>query len=192
MFATVKVVVPAVVVVEVQAGVKLLAVTLEFESLKTTELAPLDVVTPVPPFATFKVPANVTAPVVPVDGVNPVVPALNVLTKLPLNADVGIVVDALTALEPLPYKYPVNPLVIKVDSVADPPVMATELAFCVDIVPKPEISVFGMVALAVNALVPLPLTYPVSVIAPVPPLATDMVVPFQVPAVIVPTPVIPV
>ena len=158
MLATVKVVVPAVVVVDVQAGVKLLAVTLEFESLKTTELAPLDAVTPVPPFATFKVPANVTAPVVPVDGVNPVVPALNVLTKLPLNADVGIVVDALTALEPLPYKYPVSPLVINVDSVADPPVMATELAFCVDIVPKPEISVFGMVALAVNALVPLPLT----------------------------------
>lgn len=38
------------------------------------------VVAPVPPFATAKVPANVTAPVVPVDGVKPVVPALNDVT----------------------------------------------------------------------------------------------------------------
>jgi hypothetical protein len=35
---------------------------------------PVDVVTPVPPLATAKVPATVTAPVVAVAGVKPVVP----------------------------------------------------------------------------------------------------------------------
>jgi hypothetical protein len=43
-------------------------------------LAPVFVVDPVPPFAIAKVPARVTAPVVPVAGVNPVVPALNDVT----------------------------------------------------------------------------------------------------------------
>jgi hypothetical protein len=37
-----------------------------------------------------------------------------------------------------------------------PPVIDTLLAFCVDIVPKPEIAVFGMVVDAVAALAPLP------------------------------------
>ena len=37
---------------------------------------------PVPPLAIAKVPANVIAPDVALDGVSPVVPALNVLTKL--------------------------------------------------------------------------------------------------------------
>ena len=39
-----------------------------------------------------------------------------------------------------------------------PPVIATLLAFWVDIVPKPVMSVFGIVADAVMALVPLPFT----------------------------------
>jgi hypothetical protein len=51
-------------------------------SRKTTLFAPLDVVTPVPPLATFSVPAKVTAPDVALDGVNPVVPALNVVTPV--------------------------------------------------------------------------------------------------------------
>ena len=38
------------------------------------------VLKPVPPLAIFSVPARVTAPVVAVDGVNPVVPAEKVLT----------------------------------------------------------------------------------------------------------------
>jgi hypothetical protein len=37
-------------------------------------------VNPVPPLVVAKVPAKVTAPVVPVDGVKPVVPALNDVT----------------------------------------------------------------------------------------------------------------
>jgi hypothetical protein len=49
---------------------------------KGTLFAPLDVVTPVPPLATFRVPAKVTAPDVALDGVNPVVPALNVVTPV--------------------------------------------------------------------------------------------------------------
>ena len=51
----------------------------------------------------------------------------------------------------------------------EPPVIATLEADCVDIVPRPVISVFGIVEDAVIALVPLPFTYPVSVVAPVPP-----------------------
>ena len=37
-----------------------------------------------------------------------------------------------------------------------PPVIATALAFCVDIVPKPVIAVLGIVVDADTALVPLP------------------------------------
>ena len=57
----------------------------------------------------------------------------------------------------------------------DPPVMTTAPAPCVDIVPRPLISVFGIVADAVMAVVPVPLTYPVRVVAPVPPLLTTSV-----------------
>jgi hypothetical protein len=39
-----------------------------------------------------------------------------------------------------------------------PPVIATLLAFCVDIVPRPEMSVFGIDATAVKADVPEALT----------------------------------
>ena len=58
---------------------------LPLASRKTTELAPLDEVTPVPPLATAKVPAKVIAPAVAVAGVKPVVPPLNVVTDTPLN-----------------------------------------------------------------------------------------------------------
>lgn len=39
-----------------------------------------------------------------------------------------------------------------------PPVIATALAACVDIVPRPEMSVLGIVDEAVRAAVPVPLT----------------------------------
>ena len=39
-----------------------------------------------------------------------------------------------------------------------PPVIETELEFCVDIVPRPVMSVLGMVTLAVIAVVPVPFT----------------------------------
>ena len=53
--------------------------------------SPVSVVAPVPPFATFNVPARVTAPDVAVEGVNPVVPALNDVTgAVPLDAEVNL------------------------------------------------------------------------------------------------------
>ena len=52
----------------------------------TTLPVPVEVVTPVPPFATFKVPLKTTLPD-PEAGVKPVVPPLNVVTPEPiLNA----------------------------------------------------------------------------------------------------------
>ena len=47
---------------------------------RTTEPAPVEVVTPVPPLATANVPPKVIAPLVAVFGVRPVVPALKVET----------------------------------------------------------------------------------------------------------------
>lgn len=55
-------------------------VTFALASRNTTLLAPEDAVTPVPPDATPSVPPSVMAPVVPVEGVNPVDPALNDVT----------------------------------------------------------------------------------------------------------------
>lgn len=62
----------------------------------------------------------------------------------------------------------------------EPPVIATVLAFCVDIVPKPVIAVLGIVVDAVTALVPFPYRYPDKVVAPVPPFATGNAVPESV------------
>jgi hypothetical protein len=58
-------------------GVPKAGVTNVGDVFKTTEPEPVDVVTPVPPLVTASVPDNVTAPVVAVLGVSPVVPALN-------------------------------------------------------------------------------------------------------------------
>ena len=66
-----------------------------------------------------------------------------------------------------------------------PPVIATLLAFCVDIVPRPVMSVLGIVELAVSGVVPAPLTYPVNEDVPVPPSATARsVMPVMLPPVI--------
>jgi len=48
------------------------------------------VVAPVPPFATASVPASVTAPVVPVEGVRPVVPAEKELTPPPVPDEADV------------------------------------------------------------------------------------------------------
>ena len=53
----------------------------------TTFVVPVEVVTPVPPLATTKVPATVTLPVVEVDGVRPVEPKEMELTPDPLTID---------------------------------------------------------------------------------------------------------
>ena len=53
--------------------------------LSTTDPVPVLVMTPVPPFATAKVPATVTIPVLAVAGVRPVVPKEIELTPEPLT-----------------------------------------------------------------------------------------------------------
>ena len=53
----------------------------------TTFVVPVEVVTPVPPLATTKVPATVTLPVVEVDGVRPVEPKEMELTPEPLTIE---------------------------------------------------------------------------------------------------------
>lgn len=66
--------------------------------------------------------------------------------------------------------------------------------FLTEIVPKPVMSVLGIVADAVKAAVALPLTYPVNVIAPDPPLGTPRVpasVTAPVVAVVGVSPVVP-
>ena len=60
------------------------------------------------------------------------------------------------------------------NAVALPLIVMLELANCA-LVTVPDRSVVGIVLDAVIALVPLPLTYPVKVVAPVPPFATATV-----------------
>jgi len=79
-----------------------------------------------------------------------------VTTEAPLEvSDVNAPVDGVLA--PIVVLSIVDPLPIATAS-SVPPVIFTELAFCVDIVPKPVISVFGIVLDAVMTDVPLPFT----------------------------------
>ena len=64
-------------------GVPRIGVTSVGDVERTLFPEPVLVVTPVPPLATFNVPASVTAPVVAVAGVSPVDPALKVETAMP-------------------------------------------------------------------------------------------------------------
>jgi hypothetical protein len=75
----------------------------------TFEPEPVDVVTPVPPFATARVPANVIAPAVAVDGVSPVVPPLNVVTPPPPPEYCGML-----SVVPLKVAAPLVPVVVNV------------------------------------------------------------------------------
>jgi hypothetical protein len=77
-----------------------------------------------------------------------------------VNGAVPVVtVDVITPDAEIVVKAPVDAVVtpIAVPSIA-PPVTATEFAFCVDMVPKPVMSVLGIVEEAVSADVPVPLT----------------------------------
>jgi hypothetical protein len=64
---------------------------LALASRSATLFAPVDAVTPVPPFATANVPDNVMAPVVALLGVSPVVPAENDVTPPVLAAHAAVV-----------------------------------------------------------------------------------------------------
>lgn len=71
---------------------------------KTTLPVPVDVVVPVPPLDTFRVPAKVTAPMVAVAGVKPVVPAENELTTFVTSLKVEyhwVLELALNSIHPL-------------------------------------------------------------------------------------------
>ena len=75
----------------------------------------------------------------------------------------------------------VAPTLVTVPTLIEPPrlvlvplIVMAELANCA-LVTVPDRSVVGIVPEAVNALVPLPLTYPVRVVAPVPPFDTPKV-----------------
>jgi hypothetical protein len=65
---------PVALVKTIADGVPRFGVTKVGELLRTLEPEPVLVVTPVPPLATFSVPATVMAPEVPETGVKPVVP----------------------------------------------------------------------------------------------------------------------
>jgi hypothetical protein len=69
----------------------------------------------------------------------------------PVNVDVLFAARVVNAPVPRVVAPMVVPFMV-------PPVIVTDEASWVDIVPKPVMSVFGMLATAVNALVPLPLT----------------------------------
>lgn len=101
--------------------------TLPLASRRTTELTPVDTVTPVPPLATANVPPSVTAPFVAVLGVSPVVPPENVKTPVlaivtaddPLNeppdspVPIVKVLVVVAAMVPLPPKEMLTPLTVK-------------------------------------------------------------------------------
>jgi hypothetical protein len=99
----------------------------------TTLVVPVEVVTPVPPLATARVPARVTTPVVAVEGVNPVVPAENdattdgaVLVQLvPLDVSKLPAVPGDTELNPVPPPFPTIAALAVVDDAPVPP-WATE------------------------------------------------------------------
>ena len=65
--------------------------------LNTFEPLPVLVTTPVPPFATARVPDRVIAPEVAVEGVKPVVPALNELTT-PVPEEMALATNAVVAI----------------------------------------------------------------------------------------------
>jgi hypothetical protein len=72
---------------------------------------PVDVVTPVPPLATAKVPARVIAPPVAVLGVSPVVPPLNVVTVVPVVDDIFTKSDPSQATVAFSFASNVTPVV---------------------------------------------------------------------------------
>jgi len=101
-------------------------------------IAPVKVEAPVTP----SVPLAVTLVNAPAAGVVPPIEPLS--EPLVLVSEVNAPVDGVVAPTVVP--------------LIEPPVIATAFAFWVDIVPKPVMFVFGIVVLAVMALVPLPYT----------------------------------
>ncbi len=80
----------------------------------TTFVVPVLVVTPVPPFATASVPATVTAPVVAVAGVSPVMPKVIELTPEPAPLNCAQVMSVVPKVPPalLVQTHPVSASVV--------------------------------------------------------------------------------
>ena len=95
-------------------GVPKLGVVRAGEDESTTEPDPVDVVTPVPPFATASVPATVTAPPVAVEGVKPVLPKL--IDDMP-----DVILVHVGALDPLEVRTcPLDPADVNANAVPVP------------------------------------------------------------------------
>jgi hypothetical protein len=92
---------------------------------------------------------------VPLDGVPRAPPLTSSVELAGIVVPLSVVVLLLPRVVNAPAAAVLAPTVVP--SMA-PPVIATLLAACVDIVPRPVMSVFGMVPEAVSALVPVPLT----------------------------------
>ena len=75
----------------IDVGVPRIGVTSVGDVDRTFDPEPVDVVTPVPPFATFNVPDNVIAPVVALLGDSPVDPAEKLVTPPVLAAQLAVV-----------------------------------------------------------------------------------------------------
>ena len=105
---------------------------------------------------------------------------VNVATVESIAIVTGVDPLKLVPLNPVPM---VNVLVVDAVTVVLPPkltllplIVIALLANCAFVI-VPLNAVVGIVVDAVNALVPLPIRYPVNVVAPVPPLATPNVPP---------------
>jgi len=94
-----------------EVGVPSTGVTKVGEVERTTLPDPVEVVTPVPPLATARVPARVIAPPVAVLGVSPVVPPLNVVTVVPVVDDIFTKSDPFQATVAFSFASNVTPVV---------------------------------------------------------------------------------
>jgi len=142
---------PAVVIRDVPVAAPIFGVTKVGLVERTLLPEPVEDVTPVPPLATASVPAKVTAPVVAVLGVSPVVPALNVVTPpaAPLEA---AVIRPLESTVRFVFVY--TPAVTAVfESVVALPIEVTS-----------PVRLALVMTVAANDPVPEPVTPPVSVI----------------------------
>ena len=151
---------PVALVSVTEVGVPRTGVTNVGDVERTFDPEPVEVVTPVPPFATASVPANVIAPVVAVLGVKPVEPAENEVTPPVDAAHVAVVpLDVNTyPLVPMPRRValftPLPMIKSPVEVIGDSALNAAAAVVCpvpplaIASVPAtvtaPEVAVFGV------------------------------------------------
>ena len=158
-----------------EVGVPRTGVTSVGDVERTTEPEPVEVVTPVPPLATANVPANVTAPVVAVLGVNPVEPAENEVTPPVDAAHVAVVpLDVSTyPLVPMPRRValftPLPTIKSPTEVIGDSALNAATAVVC----PVPPLAITNV---PFNVIVPAVVIGPPFAVNPVvPPLTFTLV-----------------